>query len=92
MTMGLTGLGGAAVRSLVGDGPWQELVSNLIYPVGFIAVIIGPAQLFTENTLYPVVLVLAKRHHLVATLRLWGSGICIEPCRRMVVRHPGDEN
>jgi formate/nitrite transporter FocA (FNT family) len=71
MTMGLTGLSVAAVRALIGNGGWQELVSYLIYPVGFIAVIIGRAQLFTENTLYPVVLVLDKRNYLGATLRLW---------------------
>jgi formate/nitrite transporter FocA (FNT family) len=44
MTMGLSGLGVAAVRSLVSDGGWQELVSDLIYPAGFIAVMIGRAQ------------------------------------------------
>lgn len=71
ITMGLTGLGVASVRALIGDGGWQQLVSFTIYPVGFIAVIIGRAQLFTENTLYPVVLVLDKRRYLAATLRLW---------------------
>jgi formate/nitrite transporter FocA (FNT family) len=34
-------------------------------------VVIGRAQLFTENTLYPVVLVLEDRRHAVPTLRLW---------------------
>lgn len=72
ITLGLTGLSVAAVRALLGDGGWQQLVSYLIYPAGFIAVIIGRAQLFTENTLYPVVLVLDERRHLLATLRLWG--------------------
>jgi formate/nitrite transporter FocA (FNT family) len=71
ITMGLTGLGVASVRALIGDGGWQQLVSCVIYPVGFITVIIGRAQLFTENTLYPVVLVLDKRRYLAATLRLW---------------------
>ncbi|HZR57261.1 MAG TPA: formate/nitrite transporter family protein [Terriglobales bacterium] len=71
ITMGLTGLGVASIRSLVGDGGWQDFISYLIYPVGFIAVIIGRAQLFTENTLYPVVLVLDKRSYLLATARLW---------------------
>ena len=71
ITLGLTGIGVAAMRALVGDGGWQQLVSYLIYPVGFIAVIIGRQQLFTENTLYPVVLVLDERRHLVEMLRLW---------------------
>jgi len=43
----------------------------LFYPIGFVAVIIGRAQLFTENTLYPVVLVLSERRHFLETLRLW---------------------
>jgi formate/nitrite transporter FocA (FNT family) len=43
----------------------------LFYPIGFIAVIIGRFQLFTENTLYPVVLVLTERRHVWTTLRLW---------------------
>lgn len=42
-----------------------------MYPVGFVAVIIGRAQLFTENTLYPVVLVLDERRHPSRMLRLW---------------------
>ena len=48
------------------------LIPYLLYPIGFIAVIIGRAQLFTENTLYPVVLVLDERKHVRRTLRLWG--------------------
>jgi formate/nitrite transporter FocA (FNT family) len=72
LTLGLTGLTVAAVRALIGRGGWQDLVSYLAYPVGFIAVIIGRAQLFTENTLYPVILVLDERRYLLQTLRLWG--------------------
>ncbi|HLZ43311.1 MAG TPA: formate/nitrite transporter family protein [Candidatus Sulfotelmatobacter sp.] len=72
MTMGLTGLAVAASRASLGEGGWRNFVSYLGYPIGFIAVIIGRAQLFTENTLYPVVLVLDERRHLVQMLRLWG--------------------
>ncbi|HSS98887.1 MAG TPA: formate/nitrite transporter family protein [Terriglobales bacterium] len=72
LTMGLTGLGVAAIQSTLGAGQWTDLVAYLIYPIGFIAVIIGRAQLFTENTLYPVVLVLDERRHVLKTLRLWG--------------------
>lgn len=72
LTMGLTGLGVAAVQAMIGTGPGKNLVAMLFYPVGFIAVIIGRAQLFTENTLYPVVLILDERDHVLNTLRLWG--------------------
>lgn len=72
ITLGLTGIGVASVLATLGEGRWQQLLAYCIYPVGFIAVIIGRQQLFTENTLYPVVLVLDERRHLGNTLRLWG--------------------
>lgn len=70
LTMGLTGLAVASLRALLGHG--ARVAPFVLYPIGFIAVIIGRAQLFTENTLYPVVLVLDERRHVVRTLRLWG--------------------
>jgi formate/nitrite transporter FocA (FNT family) len=71
LTMGLTGLAVAAIRAVAGSSPVMDLISLLAYPTGFIAVIIGRQQLFTENTLYPVILVLDKRRYLGLTLRLW---------------------
>jgi formate-nitrite transporter family protein len=71
ITLGLSGIGVAALQAALGPGSWQQFVSYLMYPVGFIAVIIGRSQLFTENTLYPVVLVLDEKRHLLKTLRLW---------------------
>src|SRR4029079_18271708 len=62
-----------AVQALLGDTPGAEFVAYLFYPVGFIAVIIGRAQLFTENTLYPVVVVLGDRRYIDDTLRLWAT-------------------
>lgn len=73
LTMGLTGLSVAAVHATIGKGGWSDMASFLFYPIGFIAVIIGRGQLFTENTLYPVILVLdeRKRRDLINTARLW---------------------
>jgi formate/nitrite transporter FocA (FNT family) len=71
ITMGLTGMAVAIARATLGKGPTADFVSMLFYPIGFIAVIIGRAQLFTENTLYPVVLILRERRHVLNTLRLW---------------------
>ncbi len=43
------------------DGhPYRSLVQNLGYTVGFILVILGRLQLFTENTITPVLPVLAR--------------------------------
>jgi formate/nitrite transporter FocA (FNT family) len=69
--MGLTGIGVASARSVLGDTPWAAFVSLLFYPLGFVAVVIGRAQLFTENTLYPIALILSERRHVFRTIRLW---------------------
>src|SRR5205823_12862882 len=73
ITLGLTGIAVASIRATLGDGGWSELAAYLIYPIGFIAVIIGRGQLFTENTLYPVILVLDERNprHIRNLGRLW---------------------
>lgn len=70
MFMGLTGLGVAGTLATL-PGRGNEFIAELFYPLGFIAVVIGRAQLFTENTLFPIVLVLQERRHLLTTLRLW---------------------
>ena len=71
MSMGLTALGTSVVLAHLGHSPMASFIADLLYPIGFIAVILGRAQLFTENTLYPVALMLAERRHGWKTLRLW---------------------
>jgi formate/nitrite transporter FocA (FNT family) len=71
MFMGLSSLGSALTLGLFGESPRTHLFAMMFYPVGFIAVILGRAQLFTENTLYPVALVLAEKRHFWKTMRLW---------------------
>lgn len=72
LLMGLTPTAVGAVQTALHSGHgWRGLVAFLFYPLGFIAVIIGRTQLFTENTLYPIVLVLDRRQHLRDTARLW---------------------
>lgn len=69
--MGLSALGTAIALGLLGSGPIASFCARMFYPLGFIVVIVGRAQLFTENTLYPVALVLAEKKHFRETLRLW---------------------
>ena len=71
LTMGLTGLSVSAVAAQLGSSPAAQFLAFLLYPMGFMAVILGRGQLFTENTLYPVALILAERRHVLATARLW---------------------
>ena len=71
LTMGLSGMGVAVLLHVLGHDRVGESVAYLAYPTGFLIVIIGRQQLFTENTLFPVTLVLAARRFLVRTARLW---------------------
>jgi formate/nitrite transporter FocA (FNT family) len=72
IAMGLSALGSAAALDVLGTGGAGRFAAALLYPLGFMAVILGRAQLFTENTLYPVVIVLEEHgRHLGATARLW---------------------
>ncbi len=69
--MGLSALGPAIVLALLGDSAGAQMIARMFYPMGFIVVIIGRSQLFTENTLYPVALVLSEKRELLNTVRLW---------------------
>ncbi|MEO8969885.1 MAG: formate/nitrite transporter family protein [Solirubrobacteraceae bacterium] len=70
-SVGFGAVASAAATVALAGHTEAHLVGALFFPVGFIIVIIGRAQLFTENTLYPVTLVLDERRHLLPTLRLW---------------------
>jgi formate/nitrite transporter FocA (FNT family) len=57
-----------AVGALTGG---VGLAAMLAYPIGFLIVILGKAQLFTENTVTPVTVVLTRPGKLPNMLRLW---------------------
>lgn len=69
-TVGATPLLFALALATV-EGGSETFVAALVYPAGFIAVILGRAQLFTENTLYPVVSSFEDRRAIPGTARLW---------------------
>jgi formate-nitrite transporter family protein len=69
--MGLSALGTAIGLALLEGSPHARIISRMFYPLGFIVVIIGRSQLFTENTLYPVALVLKEKRQFWNTMRLW---------------------
>ncbi|MGJ8623418.1 MAG: formate/nitrite transporter family protein [Yoonia sp.] len=50
----LSVLGEAICRTYLPDAPWAYLVENLGYSLGFLVVILGRMQLFTENTITTV--------------------------------------
>lgn len=78
--MGLSALGVGLILATLGNGPHTFILSRMFYPLGFMVVMLGRSQLFTENTLYPVALVLTEPRQIWNTLRLWAtvlpSNIC----------------
>lgn len=66
----LSFLGHAAVAAAVPGEPTGLLAATL-YPIGFLFIVMGRYQLFTENTLPPVTLVLTRVASLPLLLRLW---------------------
>jgi formate/nitrite transporter FocA (FNT family) len=75
LSMGFSFLAEGLLRSHLPDAEWRPLIAKLGYSVGFVAVIVGSQQLFTENTLTPIVPLLARRTMdcLRNVLRLWGA-------------------
>jgi len=67
-------LGEAILRAYLPDAQWAYLVENLGYSFGFLLIILGRMQLFTENTI-TTILPLVMRWDLTClwlVLRLWG--------------------
>jgi formate-nitrite transporter family protein len=62
------------IRAHLPDTEWRPLVENFGYTVGFLIVILGRLQLFTENTITAVIPLCATldRYSFLRTARLWG--------------------
>jgi formate/nitrite transporter FocA (FNT family) len=73
MSMGFSFLTQALLRQHLPDAAWAPLITKLGYATGFLIVILGRQQLFTENTLTVILpLLLHKtRSDLVKVARLW---------------------
>jgi len=70
-SIGLSFLGSAALTAKV-PGPAGWLLGAMLYPLGFIFIVVGRYQLFTENTLTPVTLVLTRIASLPTLFKVWG--------------------
>jgi formate/nitrite transporter FocA (FNT family) len=64
----------AALYAKLPATPWRDLVVALGYPLGFLIVILGRMQLFTESTITAMLPLVTTptRWALLRTLRLWG--------------------
>lgn len=72
LSIGLSFVARAALTGAVPDDT-SGLIGNLLYPLGFILIVGGKYQLFTENTLTPVTHVLTRIASIPTLFRIWGS-------------------
>ncbi|MDT0631666.1 formate/nitrite transporter family protein [Rubrivirga sp. S365] len=74
LSIGFSFVGRSLLGAALPEASWTPLVTSLGYALGFLVVIIGRQQLFTENTLTPVVSVLRQKTWAAfgGMLRLWG--------------------
>lgn len=70
-TIGSSALVVALVMASIGGSEGAALIAAFAYPIGYLAVILGRAQFFTENTLYPVLASFRDSSRLPGTARLW---------------------
>ena len=73
LSMGFSFVAEALLSSHLPDEPWRPLISRAGYCIGFLIVILGRQQLFTENTLTVVLPLLVRKDlsTLLRMLRLW---------------------
>jgi len=73
LSMGFSLIAEGLLRASLPDAPWRPMVTKLGYSYGFLLVVLGRQQLFTENTLTPILPVMLHRNRAVlhSALRLW---------------------
>jgi formate/nitrite transporter FocA (FNT family) len=75
LSMGFSFVAQALLYAHLTTSPWRNLIVRLGYPIGFLIVIIGRQQLFTENTVLAIIPLLARRNlpTFLRVLRLWAA-------------------
>lgn len=73
LSMGFSLMAEGLLRSQLPDKPWRPVIVKFGYSLGFLVVILGRQQLFTENTLTPILPLLTrpKWEVFVNVMRLW---------------------
>ena len=73
LSMGFSFLAQAMLQAHLPDKEWRPLLTSFGYSVGFLIVVLGRQQLFTENTLTVILPLLTRRdgETLRNVLRLW---------------------
>lgn len=78
LSMGFSFLMEALLSHHIPQTNWKPLISKLGYCIGFIIVVLGRQQLFTENTLTPILQLLQRKDRLTLlhVARLWLTVLC----------------
>ncbi|HEY3971507.1 MAG TPA: formate/nitrite transporter family protein [Candidatus Sulfotelmatobacter sp.] len=73
LSMGFSFIAEGMLAARLPDQPWRPLITRLGYSIGFLIVILGRQQLFTENTLTVVLPLLTRKDWdtFLRMLRLW---------------------
>lgn len=73
MSMTFSLIGEGLIRSHLPDAAWRPLLVSFGYTLGFLIVVLGRQQLFTENTLTVILPLLTRRtlSSYIGVLRLW---------------------
>lgn len=73
LSMGFSLVAEGLLATYLPDAHWRPLVAKFGYSVGFLIVILGRQQLFTENTLTPILPLLKSKDGktLLNVMRLW---------------------
>jgi formate/nitrite transporter FocA (FNT family) len=73
LSMGFSMLAESHLQAALPEALWRPLITKLGYSVGFLIVVLGRQQLYTENTLSPILPLLRERDAktLTLVLRLW---------------------
>jgi formate/nitrite transporter FocA (FNT family) len=75
LSMGFSMIAEGLLKTHLPEGDWNILVTKFGYCAGFLIVVLGRQQLFTENTLTPILPLLQRRRQatVVNVLRLWSA-------------------
>ena len=87
LSMGFSLIAEGMLRHHLPAASWRPLVAKLGYSAGFLLVILGRQQLFTENTLTPMLPLFHKRDWPTAASvgRLWGIVLCANLVGALIV-------
>jgi formate-nitrite transporter family protein len=79
LSMGLSFIAEGLLMAHLPNASWTPLITRLGYSIGFLTVVLGRQQLFTENTLTVVLPLLLRKNMdtLWRMLRLWAVVLCV---------------